>query len=99
MAPEIPAPNRLFLQHTHQIQTGLQGLATGLPLSGTDLVAVLTDELAGLQLAEQLVGVAADIAGAHFIRNDLSLGIDDESAALGQTVRLDENIKIPADGI
>ena len=43
-----PASQRERLQHSHQVQAGLQGLGAGLPLGGADLIAVLVDELAGL---------------------------------------------------
>ena len=90
----VPAPHHGVLQLANQIQAGLQGLRAGLPLGGAHLVAVLVDELAGLQLAEQLVGVAAHVAGADLVGNDTALGIHDEAAALGQTIGLDQDLKV-----
>ena len=87
------------LQHTDQIQTGLQSLSTGLPLCGADLIAMLVDELAGLQLAEELIGITANITGADFVGNDLALGVDNEGAALCHTISLDQNVEISGDGM
>ena len=51
-------------------------------------------KLAGLYLAQQLLRISAHIAGCYLIANDLSLGIDNESAALSKTIRFDQYLKI-----
>ena len=52
------------------------------------------DELAGLHLAQQLLGISAHIAGRYLVTHDLTLRIDDEGAALGKTVRCDQHFKV-----
>mgnify|MGYP007121779665 CR=1 FL=1 len=48
------------LQLADQIEARLEGFGTRLPFRGADLVAVLCDELARLDQAKQLIGIAAD---------------------------------------
>lgn len=85
---------RLSLQLTHQVKRGLKGLGAGLPLSRAHLVTVLGDKLGCLKQAEQLVRITADTAGVHLVHLDLALGIDDEGAALGQAVLLNEHLEV-----
>lgn len=69
---------------------GLHGLATLLPASRADL-AVLFGELEGLDKADGLLDVAAD---GEIVDGDLSedtLGVDDEEAAQGNTLVLNQD--------
>ena len=54
--------------------------------------------LGGLDLAQQLGGVAADAAGVDFDDLDLALGVDHEGAALGQAGFLDHHAEVAGDG-
>lgn len=68
----------------------LHGLAAGLPVGGADL-AVLVGELEGLDETQGLVDVAAD---GQVVDGDLAqgpLGVDDEEAAQGDALLLDQD--------
>lgn len=58
-------------------------LVARVPGGLAELVAVLVDELAGLDLAEDFLGVAADVGGVDLTADDPAVGIDDEGAAFG----------------
>ena len=49
-------------ERSHEVKARLQRLCTRLPFCRADLVPVRVDELACLHLAQQLIGIAADIA-------------------------------------
>ena len=60
---------------------------------------MLVNELACLHLAQQLIGIAADIARIDLISDDLPLRIDDEGSALCKTGRLDEHLEVARQGV
>ena len=82
------------LQLSHQVQAGLQSLGARLPLCRAHLIPVLRHELAGLDLPQQLVGVAAHVAGVDLVGHDFSFGIHDETAPLRHAVGLDVDLEI-----
>ena len=82
------------LQLAHQVQAGLQGLRAGLPLGRAHLISVLRHKLAGLDLPQQFIGVAAHIAGVDLIGYDLPLGVYNETAPLRHAVGLDIDLEI-----
>ena len=57
------------------------------------------NKLAGLHLAEKLLCVAAHVARRDLIAHDLALGVDDERAALRQTVGFDQHLEIAGQGM
>lgn len=74
----------------------LHGLAAGLPVRGADL-AVLVGELEGLDETEGLGDVAAD---GQVVDGDLAqgaLGVDDEEAAQGDALLLDQDAVVAGD--
>lgn len=75
---------------------GLHGVAARLPAGGADL-AVLVGELEGLDEAQGLVDVAAD---GQVVDGDLAehaLGVDDEQAAQGDALVLDQHAVVAGD--
>lgn len=74
----------------------LHGLAAGLPVGGADL-AVLVGELEGLDETEGLGDVAAD---GQVVDGDLAqgaLGVDNEEAAQGDALLLDQDAVVAGD--
>lgn len=70
------------LEFSHKIEAGTQRTLPGLPSGRTDFdSAVLMYEGGGLELAEQFLHVASNVVGMHFIRTELSVGIENEAAA------------------
>ena len=53
-----------------------------------------SDVLRRLDLAQQFLGVAADAVVMHFHDLDLAVRIDDEGAAIGQALLLDQHLEI-----
>ena len=54
--------------------------------------------LGGLDLAQQVFGVAADALGGHFDGLDDALRVDDEGAAVGQALAFAHVVKVAGDG-
>ena len=81
------------LKLADQVERGLEGLFTRLPLGRADLVTVLVHELSGLDLAEEFISVAADVAGAHFVKHHFAFRIDHEGAAFSLTRVLNVDIE------
>ena len=78
------------LQLSNQIQTRTQRTIAGLPSSRTDLdSAVFMDEDSCLKLAEELLHVATDVIGVHFVRGELPVGIEDEAAPQGDALSIE----------
>src|SRR5512135_3181323 len=72
------------------LPVGLHRLRAGLPVRGADL-AVLTDELEGLEQAERLVHGAADAEVVDRRVLDDAVGVDEEEAAQGDLPVLGED--------
>lgn len=87
------------LQLAYEVERRLERRGSRLPLRGADFVAVLMDELASLELAEELVGVAPDIAAVDFIGDDLALGVYDERSALGETGIGDQDLEVARESL
>lgn len=54
---------------------------------------MLVHELSGLDLAEEFISVAADVAGAHFVKHHFAFRIDHEGAAFRLTRVLNVDIE------
>src|SRR4051812_7057623 len=80
-----------------EVQRGGEGGVTLLPLGRADLARVGGDVLGGLDLAEQLHGVAADALGGDLHELDHALGVDQERAAAGEALAVAHDLEVVAD--
>src|SRR3546814_13019796 len=64
------------------------------PLGGADFVGVRRNILRGLDLAQQLRGIAADTFAGDLHQLDHALRIDDEGRAIGEALAIAPDIEI-----
>lgn len=75
-----------MFRFSNQIDAGFQGFGTLFPFGGTYLVGMTGNEEGGFDLAEQLVGIAADAVVLYLGNLDTSFGIYKERTTVGHTV-------------
>src|SRR5690606_8749322 len=80
-----------------ELQRRSEGLVALFPLGRADLARVVADVLSGLDLADELGGVAADALSGDLGELDDAVRVDQEGAAVGETLVLTEDLEVGAD--